>query len=296
VRDVEASASFFHDVFGFQRVFEVEAAGRDVELLFGVFGARVRIVRMQLGDDEIELTQFVAPPGREYPSDTRANDRWFQHIAIITSDMEAAYARLRANGLAHASTAPQRLPEWNVNAAGIEAFYFRDPDGHFLETLAFPPGKGDPKWQRRDRLFLGLDHTAIVSSNTDRSIAFYRDGLGLQVAGGSENYGLEQEHLNGVFGARLRITTLRASSGPAVELLEYLTPRDGRPAPLDLKANDIAHWHTSIITRGLDRFLQSQHGGWLVSPIVVPPTAVVPNPAMLVRDPDGHGIRLVDGH
>ena len=45
---------------------------------------------------------------------------------------------------------------------------FAIPDGHFLEILAFPPGKGDPKWHRPgDALFLGLDHTAIVVDDTD---------------------------------------------------------------------------------------------------------------------------------
>src|SRR5262245_17083266 len=82
-----------------------------------------------------------------------------------------------------------------------------------------------------DRLFLGIDHTAIVVNSTEASLACYRDTLGLRVVGQSENYGPEQERLNNVFGARLRITTLRAPAGPGVELLEYLTPRDGRPAP-----------------------------------------------------------------
>ena len=50
----------------------------------------------------------------------------------------------------------------------------------------------------------------------------------MKVAGESENYDTEQEHLNGVFGARLRITALRADEGPGIELLEYLAPRDGR--------------------------------------------------------------------
>ena len=33
----------------------------------------------------------------------------------------------------------------------------------------------------------------------------------MRVAGSSENYGTEQEHLNNVFGARLRITAFRAA-------------------------------------------------------------------------------------
>jgi catechol 2,3-dioxygenase-like lactoylglutathione lyase family enzyme len=292
VRDAEAAATFFERVLTFTRVSDVEASGRDVELLYGVFGARVRVIRMTLGNEAIELTEFLAPRGRDYPADTRANDHWFQHVAIITSDMQAAYARLRAHGVAHASTGPQRLPDWNPGAAGIEAFYFRDPDGHFLEVLAFPPGKGDPRWQHRDRLFLGIDHTAIVSSDTERSVAFYRGGVGLAVAGAGENYGVEQEHLNNVFGVRLKITTLRAPVGPGVELLEYLAPRGGRPTPRDLKANDLAHWQTTIAAGGLARFLRTQFGGWLVSPDVVRPAPVHGGPALLLRDPDGHGVLL----
>ena len=121
--------------------------------------------------------------------------------------MDRAYKLLRGNKVKHASTGPQRLPEWNKNAAGIQAFYFRDPDGHFLEVLAFPPDKGAAKWHEQNgRLFLGIDHTAIVISDTDASLRFYRDVLGLKVVGESENHGPEQERLNNVFGARLRIT------------------------------------------------------------------------------------------
>jgi catechol 2,3-dioxygenase-like lactoylglutathione lyase family enzyme len=141
------------------------------------------------------------------------------------------------------------LPKTIPNAAGIRAFYFKDPDGHPLEILEFPPEKGAAKWHAKtDRLFLGIDHTAIVVADTERSLGFYRDTLGFAVAGESENFGTEHEHLNNVFGARLRITGLRAASGPGIELLEYLAPRDGRPVPADLRANDLAHWQTRLIT------------------------------------------------
>jgi catechol 2,3-dioxygenase-like lactoylglutathione lyase family enzyme len=295
VRNTDTSVGFFRDILDFRLVSDTVLSGRDIELQYGVFGARVRVVRMALASEIVELTEFLAPRGRDYPADTRGNDRWFQHVAIITSNMSAAYTRLRQRGVAHASTGPQRLPDWNVNAAGIEAFYFRDPDGHFLEILAFPTGKGDPRWQDKSRLFLGIDHTAIVSGDTERSLRYYRDGLGLTVAGGSENYGVEQEHLNNVFGARLRITTLEAAKGPGVELLEYLAPRNGRPAPLDLQANDLAHWHTTIVTHGVAALLKFQAGGWLVSPDVVPFDASTGFArGLMLRDPDGHGVLLVE--
>jgi hypothetical protein len=70
----------------------------------------------------------------------------------------------------------------------------------------------------------------------------------MRVAGESDNYGVEQEHLNGVFGAHLRITALRAEQGPGIELLEYLSPTDGRAYPADAKANDIVHWEIRLVS------------------------------------------------
>jgi catechol 2,3-dioxygenase-like lactoylglutathione lyase family enzyme len=297
VADMDRSIDFYTRILTFTKTADVEASGREYELLSGVFGARVRIVRLSLGAEQIELTEYRAPRGRPIPADVRANDRSFQHVAIIVSDMSAAYRRLRDYGVEHASTSPQTLPQWNRNAGGIEAFYFRDPDGHFLEILRFPKDKGQPKWQAADQgLFLGIDHTAMVVDRTDASLAFYRDALGLSVAGESENYDVEQEHLNNVFGARLRITALRASGGPGIELLEYLAPRDGREAPPDLHANDIAHWQTTLVMPSLDGVLPlaRMHVLALVSP---GPIAVNDGlgfrAGTLARDPDGHGVRFV---
>jgi catechol 2,3-dioxygenase-like lactoylglutathione lyase family enzyme len=298
VSDMPRALEFYTTVLPFTKVSETELDGRPYELLSGVFGARVRVVRLRLGDEQIELTEYQAPRGRPIPDDARPNDRSFQHVAIIVSDMDRAYARLRAHGVAHASSGPQRLPDWNRNAAGIKAFYFRDRDGHFLEILQFPPGKGLAKWQAAgDALFLGIDHTAIVVRDTAASLAFYQKTLGLTVAGESENHDVEQEHLNGVFGARLRITALRAAEGPGIELLEYLAPRDGRPAPPDLRANDVAHWQTTLVTRTLDPLLPlaREHQVELVSPgpVAIGHPALGFSQGALTRDPDGHGMRLV---
>lgn len=296
VGDMAQALAFYTEVLPFTKEYDVELAGRPWEQLHGVFGARVRVVGLRLGDERLELTEYLAPRGRPYPADTRGNDRWFQHVAIIVSDMSRAYAELRRHGVTHASSGPQRLPDWNPGAGGIEAFYFRDPDGHFLEILAFPPGKGDARWQRSDRLFLGLDHTAITVADTEASLAFYRDTLGLSVAGEGENHGVEQEHLNNVFGVRLRITTLRAASGTGVELLEYRAPRDGRPSPTDLKANDLAHWQVTVTARDVARLLSPSRAFGLVSPDVtdIDAAALGFTRGLMVRDPDGHALRVVE--
>lgn len=300
VSDMDASIEFYTRVLTFEKVSDVEVAGEEYERLQGLFGVRMRVVRLRLGEETIELTEYLAPKGRPVPVDSRSNDRWFQHFAVITSDMERAYAWLRQNKVQHASTGPQTLPEWNKSAGGIRAFYFKDPDGHALEILQFPEGKGAEKWHRLQtsgRLFLGIDHTAVVVSDTGASLKFYRDVLGMSVAGGSENYGTEQEHLNNVRGARLRITSLRAPGGGiGVEFLEYLAPRDGRPAPSDERANDLVRWQTGLVTgntEGLAERLRRAHYSFVSDGV----TALGNNllgfrRGFLVADPDGHVMRV----
>jgi catechol 2,3-dioxygenase-like lactoylglutathione lyase family enzyme len=296
VADMDRAVEFYTTVLTFEKVSDVEVAGREFELMAGVFGARARIVRLRLGDETIELTEYLSPRGRPIPADMRPNDLGFQHAAIVVGDMDQAYARLRKFRVEHASTGPQRLPDWNPNAGGVSAFYFRDPDRHFLEILRFPEGKGLDKWHRSNRLFQGIDHTALVTSDTEQSLRLYRDTLGMRIAGESENYEVEQEHLNNVFGARLRITTLRAMQGPGIELLEYLAPRDGRPSPSDLKSNDVAHWQTTLIAPEPDRMFgfARRHLFSLVSPLTVqlPTGDLGLARALLVRDLDGHGVRI----
>jgi len=297
VSDMDRAVAFYSGLT-FQKVSDVEVLGDAYEHLEGVFGTRMRIVRMQLGAEHIDLIQFLAPPGRPIPVDSRSNDLWFQHIAIVVRDMDQAFEKLRAMKVQFVSTAPQTLPATITAAAGIKAFYFRDPDQHNLEIIYFPPGKGDPRWQEKtDKLFLGIDHSAIGISNTDTSVKFYRDLLGLRKVGESENFGTEQEHLNQVFGAHLRITGMRAAAGPGVEFLEYLAPRDGRPRPADVHANDIVHWQTIIATTELDTLASRLRDADIsfVSPGVtaVPKDAIGFSRGVLVSDPDGHDVLII---
>lgn len=303
VSDMDRSVEFFSKVLSFEKVSETEVTGDPYERLQGVFGLRMHVVKMKLGGEFIELTEYLAPRGRPIPVDSRSNDRWFQHIAIITNDMEHAYQWLRKNKVEHASAGPQTLPDWNKNAGGIKAFYFKDPDGHALEILQFPEGKGAPKWhalakQDAGKLFLGIDHTAIVVSDTEASLKFYRDALGMRVAGESENYGIEQERLNNVFGAHLRITAVRAAAGPGIEFLEYLTPRDGRPTPGDQKANDLTHWQTKLVTGDIESGLVRLREGkfaFISSGVIELPEPVLDfKRSVLVRDPDAHAMQLIE--
>ncbi|MFN7117608.1 MAG: VOC family protein [Saprospiraceae bacterium] len=298
VSDLEQSVRFYEEVLTFKKVGEYELNNSITQPLFGVNNPAT-VAILQLGDERIELLQFKNNSDKRLiPSDSKSNDLWFQHIAIVVSSMEKAYERLRQYKVQHVSTAPQTLPAYLPAASGISAFYFRDPDGHNLEIIHFPKGKGNKKWQKPSKqLFLGIDHTAIGIDDTDKSLKFYQDLLGLKVAGNSENYGSEQEHLNQVFGAHLIITGLKAQQGFGVEFLDYLAPPGGRNYPTDSKVTDLWHWHTTIVVNDVNEtFIRLKEKGYI---IVSQGLADVKHPifgntkAFLARDPDGHAILII---
>ncbi len=253
VSDMDRSLEFYTRVLPFTGGVRYRGGRQRLGTAHGVFGVRLRVVRLRLGEEQLELTEYLAAstPGRPAPVDSRSNDRWFQHVAIIVSDMDSAYRRLRRTGCAVHRPVPSCCPRPSPAPPGIRAFYFKDPDGHPLEILQFPADKGDPKWHDKDSP--GSFSASITPQSwlatPSASLAFYRDLLGLRVAGESRNFGTEQEHLNNVEGARLRITGLRSPAGPGIELLEYLAPTDGRPYPADERPNDLVHWQTTVRPR-----------------------------------------------
>jgi catechol 2,3-dioxygenase-like lactoylglutathione lyase family enzyme len=121
VSDLDRSVAFFTEVLDFEEVSRSEVWGPEWEELSGVFGARLRVAELRLGEEILTLTEYLTPQGRPVPADSRSNDRWFQHVAIVVRDIDAAYARLREHGVRHVSTGPQTLPDWNPNVGARRA-------------------------------------------------------------------------------------------------------------------------------------------------------------------------------
>ena len=92
---MDRPVKFYSEVLGFKKVSEAELYGSEYEQLQGIFGLRMRVVRMQLGDESIELTDYLTSGGRTIPENAKSNDLIFQHIAIVVSDMDRAYAQLK---------------------------------------------------------------------------------------------------------------------------------------------------------------------------------------------------------
>ena len=299
VSDMERSVKFYSSVLGFKKISDQELYGQQYEQLQGLFGLRMRVVRMQLGDEYIELTDYLTSGGRSIPENAMSNDLIFQHIAIVVSDMDKAYATLRKKMVMQVSTAPQTIPKTNVVAAGVKAFYFRDPDMHNLELIYFPKDKGQAKWHRiKGNLFMGIDHTAIAVRNTDSSLHFYENLLGIMRKGDSWNMGTEQAHLNFVEGASLHITGLRAAAGPGIEFLEYLQPGPGKPYPPDSRTDDIWHWQTILLADDADALYNKikDKGYSFISKglVQLKTNKGKTTKAFIVRDADGHAMLVME--
>ena len=291
VSDLDRAEAFYRSVLGFQNVSRGRA---DTEVLRAL-GSKsdASELKLRLGEEELVLVQFESA-GREYPVDSRSNDLWFHHLAIVVSDMDVAYSRIQSSaGWQSISTdGPETLPE---SSGGVRAFKFRDPDGHPLELLWFPPRPASPKWQERARMapsdepFLGIDHGALSVKSARRSLAFYRS-LGLHIAEESVNLGPAQSRLDGLSAARVRVTSLRAagSAGPGLELLAYRPP--GRPLGGCSVTDLSVDWTT------LSAVMAGSASDAIPGPAAS--TGRVPAPSLLkkiaaVSDPDGHRFVLV---
>src|SRR6516162_6296352 len=133
-------------------------------------------------------------------------------------------------------------------------------------------------------------------------VAFYRDLLGFDVGEVTFNTGVTQEVLDDLFNDTCLVTPMMPiSQPPHIEFLDYKTPPGGRPMPVDTKAIDLWHWQTTLVTKDIqaaaDRLRKA--GVQFITPAIVS----IPQEtqaelgfkkALMVRDPNGHAIRLIE--
>jgi len=304
VGDMEREVEFFSKVLRFEKVSDFRVVGSEYDKLQGVFNANMRIVHLQLGEQTIELTQYISPPtGRPVPISSYSIDEWFEHMAIVVTDMDAAYSILQEHNVRQISAQPITIPQSNAGAAGIKAIKFHDPERHDLELIYFPRGKGNAAWQMAsNRLFLGIDHTAMTVGSTEKGATFYRELMGFEIGGTTLNTGPTQAVLDGLFNVTCLVTAMLPARVPAhVEFLDYKTPAGGRPMPADTSASDLWHWQTSLVTRDIGALADQlrKAGAQFISPevIVIPQDAQAKlgfRKALMVRDPNGHALRLIE--
>jgi lactoylglutathione lyase len=114
VQDVDRSARFYRDNFGFEQTFRFPVEG-PLEFAF-----------LQLGETGIGVASAAAPALPDWPMDREIGS--FQ-LCIYADDTDAAAERLRARGVKQL-TAPREM-EWGEKLA-----FFEDPDGNLIHVTA----------------------------------------------------------------------------------------------------------------------------------------------------------------
>lgn len=231
-------AGFYEAALGFRRLSVEHLSGARTGALSPAGGRALRIT-LTLGEQRIQLLQFIDHAGRLYPDHSRSCDLIFQHFAIVVADMDAAMRRLSATTGWTPITrdGPQHLPK---SSGGVTAFKFRDPEGHPLELLAFPSDDTPEPWRSvsMDGPFVGIDHSAISVSDSRRSVAFY-ESLGLKVTQRSVNDDPAQGRLDDLDQPLVHVTAMSADDKPPH--LELLCYRDDETRDaLHMAANDVA--------------------------------------------------------
>ncbi len=254
--DLPRLVQFYCDVLGFTAQEEERPIDQAEIAMLDLSGNGRRQV-VSLGRQTVSIDQFEQA-GRPYPPYSDVASLWFQHLALVVSDMGEAFARLR-DVVPISQGGPRQLPS---SSGGVQAFKFRDPDGHPLELLRFPSDRTPNAWRTEQKLAgqigLGIDHSAISAADADASAAFYH-ALGLKTGDRTLNEGPEQQRLDDLRGVKVAVVPMIPPEGtPHLELLGYQIPSgDQGPA---LEANDVAA--TRILWGGSE--------------------------AKLIHDPDGH--------
>src|SRR6476659_7372770 len=106
VTDIDRSIIFYTKALHFELVSD-SIVEKKPEHSGQLSNSKIRIATLKLGDENIRLMQYLDQPGKPIPQDSKSNDLWFQHLAIVVSNMDRAYTHLQSFAIEPISTAPQ---------------------------------------------------------------------------------------------------------------------------------------------------------------------------------------------
>jgi len=138
-----------------------------------------------------------------------------------------------------------------------------------------------------------FSHVGLCVSDLDRSLAFYRDGLGFAEVARLDVSGEAAETLLGLSDLDLRVVFLERD-GVRIELLHYASPGNrgsGEPRPM----NALGLTHLSLRVDDLDETVAAlERAGGRVLRATRARNETIESSAVFVTDPDGTRIELIE--
>lgn len=138
-------------------------------------------------------------------------------------------------------------------------------------------------------MITGFNHVGISVANLERSIAFYRDLLGMQVIQEVAFEGERYDSILGLKGAKGRIAILRVGN-LELEFFEFARPA-GQPADLNRPVCNQGIAHFAVQVEGLAGLYERLKDAGVA--FHCPPTDFGCAIATYLRDPDGNVIEML---
>ena len=141
VSDMEKSLEFYCGLLGLEIMTQQIQHNEYTSKLVGYPDAHLKVAMLRVpgafvgpSNHHLELVEYVHPRGEK--TDVSTNRPGAPHLAFVTDDIHADYARLSAAGVRFKAPAPVAI-EGGVNKGGFTVF-FLDPDDITLEMLQPP--------------------------------------------------------------------------------------------------------------------------------------------------------------
>lgn len=140
-------------------------------------------------------------------------------------------------------------------------------------------------------------HTGFIVRDMRRSLAFYRDLLGLEVVREASDYSGEfADQLTGFQNVQLHIVFLSLGEGHQLELTQFLNPVGGKA---DIRNNDVGSFHVGIAVEDVQALADRLLGVGVTlrtMPTVERKNVRAPwaRRGCFVQDPDGNWLELLE--
>jgi catechol 2,3-dioxygenase-like lactoylglutathione lyase family enzyme len=183
VANLEEAVAFYRDGIGFEVQGEPANADENPQLraMFGLPDARLRwqIARAPQAAPAspaggVEIVEISRARGR--PAERQMQDPGAVMLMVVMKDIDAPLARLKELGAPVVTTGGAPVPV-GAGPQGVVAVVVKDPAGHFVELLEL--GALPPALANSDGNIIGVRVRHTVE-NLERSLALYRDALGLR--------------------------------------------------------------------------------------------------------------------
>ena len=130
VSNLNKSITFYRDILGLEFLFTRESSGEGLSKAIGVENAHLKIAMLRVGDDFLELIEYVKP--KCAPKVLQPCDIGSMHVAFHVVDISEMEQRLKKYGY-HFNAPPRRITEGPMK--GWIWAYLKDPDGAQLELV-----------------------------------------------------------------------------------------------------------------------------------------------------------------